>query len=107
MFGRLATQAHGLRVLVEALLNRLQHVVMFPARDPSLLAGRERLKYHCTNEENGLKLRRYWTNACRNCALKPRCPIRAVVRDLMRDEKLMLASPDQQISLTDPDSRAR
>ena len=33
----------------------------------------EKLKYHCTNEENGQKLRRYWTNACRDCALKPRC----------------------------------
>jgi transposase len=33
----------------------------------------EKLKYHYTNEENGQKLRRYWTNACRDCALKPRC----------------------------------
>jgi transposase/macrodomain Ter protein organizer (MatP/YcbG family) len=33
----------------------------------------EKLKYHYTNEEDGQKLRRYWTNACRGCALKPRC----------------------------------
>jgi len=33
----------------------------------------ERLKYHYTNEEDGQRLRRYWTNACRDCALKPRC----------------------------------
>ena len=33
----------------------------------------EQLKYYYTNIENGLKLRRYWTNACRNCALKSRC----------------------------------
>ena len=33
----------------------------------------ERLKYRCTNEEKGLKLRRYWTNACRTCAIKDRC----------------------------------
>ncbi len=33
----------------------------------------EKLNYHYTNEENGQKLRRYWTNACRDCALKPRC----------------------------------
>jgi transposase len=33
----------------------------------------EKLKYHYTNEEHGQKLRRYWTNACRDCALKPRC----------------------------------
>ena len=33
----------------------------------------EKLKYYYTNEEDGLKLRRYWTNACRHCALKHRC----------------------------------
>ena len=33
----------------------------------------EKLKYHYTNEENGQKLRRYWTNACRNCAIRRRC----------------------------------
>ncbi len=33
----------------------------------------ERLVYHYTNQENGLTLRRYWTNACRHCAIKPLC----------------------------------
>jgi hypothetical protein len=33
----------------------------------------EKLTYHYTNEEAGQKLRRYWTNACRHCALKQRC----------------------------------
>ena len=33
----------------------------------------EQLKYYFTNEENGLTLRRYWTNACRTCAIKHRC----------------------------------
>ena len=33
----------------------------------------ERLKYYYTNEEKGLMLRRYWTNACRTCAIKHRC----------------------------------
>src|SRR5476651_679215 len=33
----------------------------------------EKLKYHYTNEENGQRLRRYWTNACRHCVLKHRC----------------------------------
>ena len=33
----------------------------------------ERLKYSFTNEERGLTLRRYWTNACQGCVLKPRC----------------------------------
>ncbi len=30
----------------------------------------ERLTYHYTNEENGLVLHRYWTNACQSCAIK-------------------------------------
>ena len=33
----------------------------------------ERLAYHFTNEENGLVLRRYWTNVCRTCAIKQQC----------------------------------
>jgi transposase len=33
----------------------------------------ERLKYYYSNQENGLVLRRYWTNACQSCAIKHRC----------------------------------
>jgi transposase len=33
----------------------------------------EKLNYHYTNEEDGQQLRRYWTNVCRDCVLKPRC----------------------------------
>jgi transposase len=33
----------------------------------------EKLSYHYSNEENGLVLRRYWTNACQSCALKQLC----------------------------------
>ena len=33
----------------------------------------EKLAYHYTTEENGLMLRRYWTNVCQSCAIKPTC----------------------------------
>jgi transposase len=33
----------------------------------------QKLSHHYTNEENGLVLRRYWTNACQSCAIKQRC----------------------------------
>jgi len=33
----------------------------------------ERLAYHYTNEENGLVLHRYWTNACQSCTIKRTC----------------------------------
>src|SRR6202040_1247255 len=43
----------------------------------------EKLAHHFTNEENGLVLRRYWTNACHTCALKAQCtkgPQRRITR---------------------------
>src|SRR5437660_6843244 len=43
----------------------------------------EKLTHHFTNEENGLVLHRYWTNACRTCALKAQCtkgPQRRITR---------------------------
>ena len=33
----------------------------------------ERLAFHCTNIENGLTLRRYWTNVCKACAIRDQC----------------------------------
>src|SRR5215467_10866139 len=33
----------------------------------------EKLKYRYTNEEHGLTLHRYWTDACRTCTLKAQC----------------------------------
>jgi Transposase DDE domain len=35
----------------------------------------EKLTYRFTGDENGQKLHRYWTNACRNCSLKSRCTL--------------------------------
>jgi Transposase DDE domain len=41
--------------------------------DVYLCPAGERLVYHYTNQENGLTLRRYWTNVCQSCAIKNRC----------------------------------
>ena len=41
--------------------------------DVYLCPAGERLVYHYTNQEKGLTLRRYWTNACQTCAIKDRC----------------------------------
>jgi transposase len=43
------------------------------AEDVYICPAGERLAYHYTNEENGLVLRRYWTNACQGCAIKHSC----------------------------------
>jgi transposase len=41
--------------------------------DAYICPAGEKLVYHYTTEENGLALRRYWTNACQSCAIKPQC----------------------------------
>ncbi len=41
--------------------------------DVYLCPAGERLRYYFTNQEKGLTLRRYWTNACGTCAIKHRC----------------------------------
>jgi transposase len=51
--------------------------------DVYLCPAGERLKYYYTNQERGLTLRRYWTNACGTCAIKHRCttgPQRRITR---------------------------
>jgi transposase len=41
--------------------------------DIYICPARERLTYRFTREEAGLRIRRYWTNACQSCAMKQRC----------------------------------
>ena len=44
-----------------------------PEDDVYICPAGERLTYRFTREESGMRLRRYWTNSCRSCALKQRC----------------------------------
>ena len=50
-----------------------QDFVYLPEEDVYRCPAGERLTFHYMNEENGQKLRRYWTNACGTCAIKHRC----------------------------------
>jgi transposase len=50
-----------------------QHFRDVAEEDVYVCPAGEKLAYHYTNEENGLVLLRYWTNACRTCAIKQRC----------------------------------
>jgi transposase len=43
------------------------------ADDVYICPAGERLTYRYTTEENGLVLRRYWTNVCQTCAIKDKC----------------------------------
>jgi macrodomain Ter protein organizer (MatP/YcbG family) len=54
-----------------------------PEEDAYRCPTGERLPYPYTNEEDGKMLRRYWTTACQNCALKSQCttgPERRITR---------------------------
>jgi transposase len=42
-------------------------------QDVYICPAGERLTYRYTNEEHGMRLRRYWTNACQSCAIKQTC----------------------------------
>src|SRR6202045_4750780 len=50
-----------------------QDFVYLSAEDVYRCPVGEKLAYHYTNEEKGLVLHRYWTNACQSCAIKQRC----------------------------------
>jgi transposase len=50
-----------------------QDFVYLSEEDAYRCPAGEKLEYHYTNEENGLVLRRYWTNVCQSCAIKQRC----------------------------------
>ncbi len=50
-----------------------QDFVYLAEDDVYLCPAGERLVYHFTNREKGLTLRRYWTTACRGCAIKDQC----------------------------------
>ena len=50
-----------------------QDFVYLPAEDVYRCPAGEKLKYYFTAEENGQQMRRYWTNACRTCAIKAQC----------------------------------
>jgi transposase len=50
-----------------------QDFVYLPEEDAYRCPAGERLPYRFTSEENGKRMRRYWTTACQNCSLKSKC----------------------------------
>ena len=50
-----------------------QDFVYLPDEDIYRCPAGKRLKYRYSNEEDGKKLRRFWTTACSACSLKSKC----------------------------------
>ena len=83
-----------------------QDFVYLPEDDVYRCPAGERLKYYYTNVENGLRLHRYWTNACRTCALKSRCTT-GVQRRITRWEHEHVLEAVQQRLDEDPKAMRR
>ena len=65
-----------------------QDFAYLPDEDVYRCPAGEKLKYYYTNEEDGQKLRNYWTNACKTCPLKSKCtpsPQRRIKRWVYED----------------------
>src|SRR6187431_2275241 len=50
-----------------------QDFVYLPEEDAYRCPAGEQLPYRFTNEEDGKRIRRYWTTACQGCSLKSQC----------------------------------
>src|SRR6202008_1851683 len=60
-----------------------QDFVYLPEEDAYRCPAGEQLPYRFTGEEDGKRIRRYWTTACQNCSLKSQCttgPERRITR---------------------------
>src|SRR2546428_5304418 len=71
-----------------------QDFVYLPEEDAYRCPAGEQLPYRFTSEEDGKRLRRYWTTACQDCSLKSQCttgPERRIPRG--EDERLLEAVP--------------
>ncbi len=83
-----------------------QDFVYLPDEDVYRCPAGERLTYRYSNEEDGKKLRRYWTTACSGCPLKTKC-MTGPERRLTRWEHEHLLDAVQQRLDEDPQAMRR
>ena len=67
----------------------------------------EKLIYRYTTEENGQNLRRYWTSACRDCPLKPRCTTGPERRITRWEHEHVLEAAQERLDLNPDAMRTR
>ena len=76
---RHATKAYDLELQGKGRFGK-QDFVYTAADDVYICPARERLTYRATTNDAGKMIRRYWTSACRACALKLKCTPEATRR---------------------------
>jgi macrodomain Ter protein organizer (MatP/YcbG family) len=75
-----------------------------PEEDAYRCPAGERLPYRFTNEEEGKRMRRYWTTACQSCSLKSQCTTGPERRRIPRWEHEHLLEAVQQRLDAKPDA---
>src|SRR6476659_5647214 len=83
-----------------------QDFVYMPEEDVYRCPAGEKLKFYYANEEHGQKMRRYWTNACKTCAIKDQCTT-AKERRITRWEHEHVLETVQQRLDQDPQAMRR
>src|ERR1700758_34637 len=83
-----------------------QDFVYVPEEDVYRCPAGEKLKFHYANEEHGQKMRRYWTSACKTCAIKDQCTT-AKERRITRWEHEHVLETVQQRLDQDPQAMRR
>ena len=83
-----------------------QDFAYLAAEDAYRCPAGKHLVYRYTNEEDGKVLRRYWTNACPDCALKRKCT-KGPERRIARWEHEHVLETVQKRLDTDPDAMRR
>jgi transposase len=84
-----------------------QDFVYLPEQDAYRCPAGEILAYHYTNVENGLTLRRYWTNACQGCPLKSRCTTAKERRIVRWEHENVLEAVQRRLDLNPGAMRQR
>jgi transposase len=77
------------------------------SKDVYVCPAGEDLKYYYTNEEKGLTLHRYWTNACRTCAIKEKCTTSVQRRVTRWEHEDVLERVQERLDLNPQAMRSR
>src|SRR5882724_3446403 len=84
-----------------------QDFVYLPTEDVYRCPAGERLTYRYTNEEDGKRLRRYWTTACQDCSLKSQCTTGPERRIPRWEHEHLLAAVQQRLDANPQAMRLR
>ena len=84
-----------------------QDFVYLPEEDAYRCPAREQLLYRFTSEEDGKRLRRYWTTACQDCSLKSQCTTRPERRIPRWEHEHLLEAVQQRLDANPQAMRQR